>query len=204
MIDKISSWASGLIVAVIIGTIIEMLLPDNKNKKYVKVVIGLFIIYTIMAPIIGELDNIDISFNDMLSEYSRDIKTEDVSASVDDTFKQTYKQNIETDIKAKLNDLGYTVNKINTNINFEDDDNYGTISSVTLKLKDNSNSGIINNIEEVEISVGNKDLNSQGAANGAEADDNTDVDKSAEIDEIKKYLNENYGIDINNIYIDLV
>ena len=38
-----------IIIAVIIGTIIEMLLPKNKNSKYIKVVIGMFVLFTIFA-----------------------------------------------------------------------------------------------------------------------------------------------------------
>jgi len=41
----INSWASGLIVAVIIATIIELILPENTNKKYVKMVSGIFIFW---------------------------------------------------------------------------------------------------------------------------------------------------------------
>ena len=39
MINWISNWAQGIIVAVIIGTIIEMVLPEGNCKKYVKVLI---------------------------------------------------------------------------------------------------------------------------------------------------------------------
>lgn len=45
MINWISNWAQGIIVAVIIGTIIEMVLPEGNCKKYVKVVIGIYIIF---------------------------------------------------------------------------------------------------------------------------------------------------------------
>ena len=41
--EFVSNWAQGVIVAVIIATIIEMLLPSNGNGKYVKVVVGVFI-----------------------------------------------------------------------------------------------------------------------------------------------------------------
>lgn len=34
-----SSWAQGIVVAVIIGTIIEMILPEGSSKKYIKVVV---------------------------------------------------------------------------------------------------------------------------------------------------------------------
>ena len=50
MIKLISNWAGQLIVALVVVTIIEMLLPDNKIKKYVKTVIGLYIIFCIISP----------------------------------------------------------------------------------------------------------------------------------------------------------
>ena len=37
--DWISDWAGGIIIAVIIGTVIEMILPEGNSKKYIKMVI---------------------------------------------------------------------------------------------------------------------------------------------------------------------
>ena len=190
MINKISSWASGLIVAVIIGTIIEMLLPDNKNKKYVKVVIGLFIMYTIIAPVIGELDNINIDFDTMLTEYAKNTMNQSVETSTNITFEQTYKENIENDIVSKLKEKGYEVSKIEAKINFKEED-YGTINSLHLSLKaDNRQNNEISIVENVEISIGNENTNK--------------VHNYDKVDEIKKYLNDNYGVQINNIYISFI
>ena len=44
MVAFISSWAQGIIVAVIIASIIEMILPEGSSKKYIKVVIGVYIL----------------------------------------------------------------------------------------------------------------------------------------------------------------
>ena len=54
MIDFINDWAGELVVALIIVTIIEMLLPENKTKKYVKTVIGVYIIFCIISPFINK------------------------------------------------------------------------------------------------------------------------------------------------------
>ena len=43
--EWISDWVQGIIVAVIIVTIIEMILPNGNSKKYIKVVIGIYIIF---------------------------------------------------------------------------------------------------------------------------------------------------------------
>ena len=40
MINFLSSWAEQVILAVIIATILELILPNSKNKKYVQMVIG--------------------------------------------------------------------------------------------------------------------------------------------------------------------
>lgn len=52
MINNISSWAEQVIIAVIIATIIEMILPNGNSKKYIKTVIGVYIVYTIISPVI--------------------------------------------------------------------------------------------------------------------------------------------------------
>ena len=48
MINFLSSWAEQIVLAVIIATIIELILPDSKNKKYIQMVIGVYILFNIM------------------------------------------------------------------------------------------------------------------------------------------------------------
>ena len=60
---NISSWAQGIIVAILTSSIIQMLLPEGKNKKYIKVIIGVYILFCIISPVIGKdlnLENYDI------------------------------------------------------------------------------------------------------------------------------------------------
>ena len=45
MINFLSTWAEQIIIAVIIATIIELILPNNKNKKYIQMVIGIYILF---------------------------------------------------------------------------------------------------------------------------------------------------------------
>ena len=44
---------SVIVIAVIISTIIEMILPSNKNKKYIQMVIGVYVLFNIISPIIS-------------------------------------------------------------------------------------------------------------------------------------------------------
>ena len=57
MIEFISSWAQGIVVAVIIATIIEMIAPEGHSKKYIKVVIGVYILFQIVSPILEKVTN---------------------------------------------------------------------------------------------------------------------------------------------------
>ena len=57
MIDFISGWAQGLVVAVIIATIIEMILPEGNSKKFIKIVIGVFVLFQIISPVVQALGN---------------------------------------------------------------------------------------------------------------------------------------------------
>ena len=50
-----STWAKSIILAVIVSTIIQMILPEGNNKKYIKTVIGLYILFTIISPIISKI-----------------------------------------------------------------------------------------------------------------------------------------------------
>ena len=71
MVEWISGWAQGIIVAVIIATIIEMLLPEGSSKKYIKVVVGIYILFTIVSPVITKITNKEFKLSDIidLDEY---------------------------------------------------------------------------------------------------------------------------------------
>ena len=58
MIQFLSSWAEQIVLAVIIATIIELILPQNKNKKYIQMVIGIYVLFNIISPIIKNKDTI--------------------------------------------------------------------------------------------------------------------------------------------------
>ena len=38
--EFLNTWLQGIIVAVVIASIIQMILPNGNNKKYIKVVLG--------------------------------------------------------------------------------------------------------------------------------------------------------------------
>ena len=57
MVNWLNTWAQRIIIVVIICTIIEMILPEGKNKKYIKIVMGIYVVFTIISPIIAKINN---------------------------------------------------------------------------------------------------------------------------------------------------
>lgn len=79
VISFISSWAEQIIVAVIIATIIEMILPNGNNKKYIKVVIGIYVLFTILSPILEKITKANLESFDY-EKYFGELETSQVSS----------------------------------------------------------------------------------------------------------------------------
>lgn len=195
MIEFLSSWAQGIIVAVIIATLIEMILPNSSSKKYVKVVIGMYILFTIVSPIIKKLGGKDINLNTInIEKYEQQISKSDntISRKFEDnntrSIKEIYVSNLKADISAKLKEKGYEIDT--SDIQIKDDENY-TIEKITLKLikmeqKQGKNNEIVINTVEIGNTISQKDSKTL-----------SDDDKQ----EVKDYISETYDIDKKNINI---
>jgi len=69
--EWISGWIQGIIIAVIISTIIEMILPEGTSKKYIKVVIGVYILFSMVSPVITKITGNNFKVSEMfeLDQY---------------------------------------------------------------------------------------------------------------------------------------
>lgn len=199
MLEWFRSWATGIVIAVIIATIIEMILPNSTSKKYIKIIIGIFIVYTIISPVIGSFKGGDlnnyIKVENYIQSNSNALKTNEVSDNAQSSIKKIYAQNLQNDLKTKLKEKGYISNNIN--ISISNDDKYN-IERIDIKVDEkvtNSNQDekqvktIVDNIKAIKIKVKKDD--SQNNAIITENDKN----------EIKEYIKQIYQIDLNNINV---
>jgi stage III sporulation protein AF len=209
LIEWISRWAEQIVVAVIIATVIEMILPNGNNKKYVKVVIGIYILFTIISPIITKISGknlIDLEFdyqNYLENTDTYQAMSQNLSNNNDKNIKQIYIQNLRNDIKNKLLEKGYNAKTIEININLEDTKEYGKINNIYLqvvKSKEEVKQGnitnviIVNTIENITIGNG---INNKIQ----ESKDEEDL-KDSEINEIKSYLSGVYEVNQKNIQVN--
>ena len=52
MIDFFREWIEQIVFSVIIVSIFEMLLPNGKIRKYIKMILGIFIVFNIISPFV--------------------------------------------------------------------------------------------------------------------------------------------------------
>ena len=132
MIAYFSEWAKKLTLAVVIVSLFEMLLPNNKTKKYIKVVMGLYILFNIISPFVKN----DFSFeleNVIENNKSKTVSTEIINqTSMDTRLKQICKEELEKDIIKKVEEQGYVVENCKVDVKIEEETN---IDKITLRVK---------------------------------------------------------------------
>lgn len=196
MIDIISNWAGELIVSLIIVTIIEMLLPENKIKKYIKIVIGVYIIFCIISPFVDENE-----FTKIFEKAQKSLKDFEIEYEVssqqyeNSSVELLYIQEFEKEVIQRVEKLGYTVKKCEVDIEINATKDNAGINAIYLKVEKKNNQQNnttieIENVEKVEISINNEDIG------------NTNSEKETEeTRKIKHVLSEYYEISEEKIKI---
>ena len=213
MIEFLSSWAKSLGLAIIVISILEMLLPNNKTKKYVRMIFGVYILFTIISPFIKNKDILDVSTYDF-NEYSNYItnQTSMNQTSMDNRIEQIYIEELEKDITKKINDLGYEVITCNVyaTLSSQNEENYIEQIELVVEKEEKQESSEENNqqqeetfenklveeiqkIKPVNTSIGEINVN-QNSQNNAQSKNEQSINNS-DIQKIKKFLSEEYGVD---------
>ena len=137
MISFFSSWAEQIVLAVVIATIIELILPNNKNKKYIQMVIGVYVLFNIISPIIknkevfSSIDEFNLDeYNNTTSEYVID------QSSMDKRIEKIYLEELEKNITSKFEEKGYTVSKCTIDAELDTTKKNAGIHLITVKVKD--------------------------------------------------------------------
>lgn len=98
MVAFFKTWCEQIIIAVMISVIIEMFVPSGNIKKYVRVVIGIYIIFVVLNPIVGKLDGVNIEdfFDEFeYSNYVSDNNIEDLSSVYEVAIESQIKEEFE-------------------------------------------------------------------------------------------------------------
>lgn len=179
MINKLSIYARGLIYIVIIVGILELVIPNGKNKKYIKVIMGMFVIFSIISPVVGKRINVN---EEIIEKYmnSSSNKTDKAKENdnEDENLKAVFKSKVKENIEAYLSSKGYECKSVTIK-----EENYN-ISQISINGLNKKEKNAINKIE----------INIKGPSN-----DQKEEMGQEEKQKIIEYIAKNYEIDKENI-----
>jgi stage III sporulation protein AF len=196
MVEFLSSWSGQIVVALVIGSLLEMLVPKGKNKKYVKMLIGIYIIFCIVSPFteINEsfsMENIDKTLDKYIKENTKEYGV----SSTDADLEELYIKEVEKSITEDLAKIGYKVVKCKIVANLNSKINKSGIQSINIKVKKYvrqeapSDIDVVEDIEKVNISINTNE------------EENTTYIQNEDIIVIKNFILDKYEIDENKIHI---
>lgn len=225
MINFLSNWAEQLIIAIVISSIIEMILPDNKNKKYIKIITGIYILFTIISPLINKkylinIDSFDIDSYTVADTADGIQSSDEVNqASMNERLQELYIQELENNIKAKVKQEGYNAISCKVDAVLYGDEENQEIKKVSLvvsniaddseslndynnqsKLENSNENSNIKSINKVEINLGLDKILSE-----SDNDDinNSEQNNAKDIQSLKNVLSSYYEIDSKKIKISV-
>ena len=138
MINFLSSWAEQVILAVIIATILELILPNSKNKKYVQMVIGVYVLFNKEKLVFSEID---------LDKYIT-TSTKVEQSSMDARLEKIYLDELENNIKSKFKNAGIEIIKCTIDAELDTTKKNAGIHSIDVKVKNVDDEKKISKIEQ--------------------------------------------------------
>lgn len=192
MLEGFYGWINTIVVTIIFSAFVEMLMPSNNMKKYIKLVLGLLIMAVILEPVLQymkkgySLSGYSFKYTNILDSSYIKQESETYSQKQQDSVVKLYKQNLEEKMAEGIKKLVSNKN-VSVSVDIVDDinnKNFGDINKVTVTLKDS-----IKKVDKVgKIQVDN--------------DNNTGQEKQEEnFTDLKNKISALYDIDPSKIEI---
>lgn len=198
MIDFISSWASQLVVALIASTLIEMLLPNGKSKKYVKTLIGVYIVFCILSPLIEGKEQFSLASIEKELEANNNLVINKKNKNQD--IEELYIEEFEKDVIKQVEKQGYIVKKCSVDIEIDATKENAGINKIILVISNNKKeqSSYVKNIEKVEISINNTNIEENKKEQAGSVEKNNKSDSSSSESNSKETENSETKQNIDN------
>ena len=210
MIEFLNTWAKNLGLAIVVISILEMLLPNNKIKKYIRMVMGIYILFCILSPWIGNQDMLKEDIEELtnsISTQTANTQTTVNQTSMDERIQELYVEELEKDITKKLEEKGYELSKCKVDATISDKEEDTKITKIKIKVEKKieieKNSESNEQTEEIENKIVTQiqkiktiDTNIQKEEKSEETTQGDDTKKITKVDiqNIKKFLMEEYGV----------
>lgn len=178
-----SEYLQYLIWMMLFVIVIEMIFPDSSYRKYIKLVLGCILVYTMLSPIIKFVKVDGANYKDYVESYQKLLGIE--SGDAMDRYDEQVKEQ-QSALEAM-----YQKNMIQT---IEDRFDI-KVAQLQLKMKDNE-------VQQVLLTVTRSDAAIQvGEIHIGDKSRSVDGADEALKNKIKTCLNDFYNVQVSNIYI---
>ncbi|MBO8170358.1 MAG: stage III sporulation protein AF [Bacillaceae bacterium] len=176
MIEFLTNWLKEIIIVVLLAVFLDLLLPNTSMQRYVKMVMGLFILMTMLSPVLRLLnDDFDFSKMELWTTTAQSAETEKVAdytqklkewqqqqsqKYVESQIASLVKQDIESTYPVDVIEVNVTTALPSENRDSEGNDNLPKIAALQILVKEREDSstsqssgavGVIKPIEPVVI-----------------------------------------------------
>ncbi len=193
MIKFLNNWIEGIAISVILVSLFEMILPNGNLKKYIKIILGIYIVFNIIAPFVDSKALYNINIEKEIENYidnNNSINSQNMNNDLDKIYANTFEKELKQTVEKK----GYNVYKCKVEGVFSTEKKETGIKKISIiietknsnyenKDKDkNKNTIDVDEVENINIKIGeHKEEKSKISEN--------------DIKELKKYLSEHYEIE---------
>ena len=108
-----SGWLMGIVGVVSLGVLIEILLPEGENSKYIRGIFSIIVIFVIISPLPK------LAKGDYIKGFTSPKAETEINVSYYDSVKDDIQNKIKDNLKEKLDKAGY--NDLSYSIQFDED-----------------------------------------------------------------------------------
>lgn len=142
----IMSWLLSIIGIVVIGVLINLILPEGEIQKYIKAIFSVFVVFIMIYPILN-IDISKINYDDFF--YNQTSVT--VDEKYLENYKEKYRESLQNQCETVLNNNGYQNVRVEIYLNLSSEK--FEIEKVYVNLKNlviNGNSVHIDKYKEIK------------------------------------------------------
>ena len=205
MIEFLKTWVINIVIIILFVIITDIVLPDGSIKRYVRVIIGIFVLLAIIQPFI-HIKDIQYDFEKSYIETSIILDNKSFLDNKEVLGKyqkvkalEIYERNITDQITAAIScKKSISKNSIGVKLDINkdhQDSRFGTLNSVQVLILKREQTGDIEKIKKVEIGKEEKVIYKE------EKEYNFN-DKTSS-DEIRDMLSKMLGIDKDKVQVKL-
>lgn len=198
-ISFISSWIKDIVVLFTLISIAELVMPKGNMKKYIELVIGILIIFTIISPF-ARIMKYDFELENSIYNYTKkqeeEIQNEDnFYDSQEDQVKSLVIEKIKGEILNILEtqEIKYDVLDIEVDMELNTDKNQIKYIKLILGREKKHNDISIKKISPVKINT-----------NSNEEEKGEDINIDLRYENLKDLIGERFSIDSKNVIIELI